>query len=636
MDLRASNLDALTAKRPFEGGKPAQFTRADAFVLALLLGLGAMQFALYQRGRDFYTGDIAYVELARSILQTHSYGFDFRPETTDPPGLPAILAVLQATIRGGHDIMVRSIVVFATLGFLATYLFLRREEGRAFAAAVTVLLMVSPTVFAYATTMVMPELPYLFTSMSTLLLAVRLDRAQGGQRRQAVSLLCGVCLIASVLIRSVGIALLAGLIAWLSVSFVIARARSAVRIKRFGPILVAGLIVEALWIGRIRQTEVPPQWPIGGYQQSYTLQLRVKNGNEPELGSASLADLPARIERNLSDRTVGLLDVMIAKATRLPRNWFAPWVFGPIVLILIGLGSSIRTAGGQLYDWYFVAQEAIYLVWPWDFETRFVLPVAPLACLYLWRGSKTMIDWAARKPQTVASMSLLVALLCGTLSAVNAWNNPWFTPKIAVLFWLAFVVAVLTAWIGQRILRPSASNGPASSSVTRSRWEGTPLRIAGVATVIALAAYGVKRDIIVARSNLTFDLSRSRDRELNYSQILAAKWIRDHTRENAVVMARGLDVVYYYADRRVVWFPPLTNPELLMEGIRKYHVGFVIVIDRAQNSYWRPAEEDCFERLSSAYPEAFKLVQEGAHERVFEVAASMPSRSDPSSVSIWQ
>jgi hypothetical protein len=51
-----------------------------------------MQFMLYQRASDFYRGDATYAELVRSIVQTGSYRFDFRPESMLPHGLPAILA----------------------------------------------------------------------------------------------------------------------------------------------------------------------------------------------------------------------------------------------------------------------------------------------------------------------------------------------------------------------------------------------------------------------------------------------------------------------------------------------------------------------------------------------------------------
>jgi len=43
-------------------------------------------------------------------------------------------------------------------------------------------------------------------------------------------------------------------------------------------------------------------------------------------------------------------------------------------------------------EWYFVGHEAMYLLWPWDLELRFLLPVAPLAGLYAWRGGRRLLE----------------------------------------------------------------------------------------------------------------------------------------------------------------------------------------------------------------------------------------------------
>jgi len=42
----------------------------------------------------------------------------------------------------------------------------------------------------------------------------------------------------------------------------------------------------------------------------------------------------------------------------------------------------------ELIEWYFAGYELIYLLWPWTMELRFLLPIAPLACFYIWQGAK--------------------------------------------------------------------------------------------------------------------------------------------------------------------------------------------------------------------------------------------------------
>src|SRR6185295_10826305 len=108
-----------------------------------------------------------------------------------------------------------------------------------------------------------------------------------------------------------------------------------------------------------------------------------------------------------------------------------------------------------------------------------------------------------------------------------------------------------------------------------------------VATLVALVAFNARELVEIGRQNLAFDVTQSS----NYPEILAAEWIEQHTPRNAVVLARQMDVVYHYADRKVVWFPPITDPRVLYEGIRKDHVSFVVVFDRGSDTYWRPAEK---------------------------------------------
>jgi hypothetical protein len=603
---------AVTEVERAKGGVKANaLTLVDAGVFAVVLALGAMQFILYQRASDFYSGDTTYFELARSIVQTGSYGFDFTPEAMFPPGFPAILAGMCVTLGCTHAVLVRSMAVFCALGFLVAYVLLRREQGRPVAAATVLLLAASTEFFRASTRLTLSDLPYFFTSMLALVLVTQLDAAKEGRRRAFLLPLCGVSLVASLLIRSSGIALFAGLFAWLGISFCVDRTTAVARLKTFGPLLIAGLVVQAVWIG-VKPKEVV-EWPVPGYPRSYISQLSVKNGNEPDLGMASLADVPPRVERNLVDRAVGLVTLLTGEGGRLPRTWFSPWVLGPVLLVLVGLGGSIWRTGGQMYDWYFVGHEAMYLLWPWNYEPRFFMPVAPLACLYLWRGGKAVLNWAVEKPRVATGLGLLAASVFGMSAIVYGWNTTGVRPKVAAVCWVLFAVAV--AWIRWGLHRRSAFNQFLSRLVTVRRGSVSPLQATAFVMVVLLVGIGVARQLRMGRDNLSFDVTR----EATYPEIVAAKWIQLHTPRNSIVMARRLDVVYHYAERKVVWFPPSSDPNLLMDGISKYHVGFIIVLDRGQDNYWLPPELDCFIRLSAEYPGAFKVVQQGPREKIYAV-----------------
>ena len=105
----------------------------------------------------------------------------------------------------------------------------------------------------------------------------------------------------------------------------------------------------------------------------------------------------------------------------------------------------------------------------------------------------------------------------------------------------------------------------------------------------------------------------------------AAQWIRGHSAPDTVVMARWEALVYHYSGRRVIWFPASTDPQLLMSGIRRYHIRLIVVTEDENESYWKPSDSYCFRVLTRAYPELFHQVHEGAHERVYE----LPEESSP-------
>src|SRR5262249_30084932 len=103
-----------------------------------------------------------------------------------------------------------------------------------------------------------------------------------------------------------------------------------------------------------------------------------------------------------------------------------------------------------------------------------------------------------------------------------------------------------------------------------------------------------------------------------YPDIEAAQWLQSHTDSSAVIMARKEDLVYHYSRRKVLWFPPSSDPNLLMEGICKHHVSEIVVVER-EGSYFLPSDEDCFASLVRSYPDAFHLVHCGSRNRIFQV-----------------
>jgi hypothetical protein len=83
-------------------------------------------------------------------------------------------------------------------------------------------------------------------------------------------------------------------------------------------------------------------------------------------------------------------------------------------------------------------------------------------------------------------------------------------------------------------------------------------------------------------------------------------------------MARHVPTVFHFSDRQVVWFPMSTDPHLLMDGILRNKVDFVLVVRRPYN-YYLPPDDQCFAPLVKAYPGSFHLLYENPQFSVFQV-----------------
>src|SRR5262245_57292025 len=96
-------------------------TATDIMMCGLLVGLGVLHFGMSPNRGDFVNGDVLYLDLARSLIEKSYYGTNFTPETLVPPGFPMILASLCVTVGCTYVIIIRSLVIFMTLGFIASY-----------------------------------------------------------------------------------------------------------------------------------------------------------------------------------------------------------------------------------------------------------------------------------------------------------------------------------------------------------------------------------------------------------------------------------------------------------------------------------------------------------------------------------
>lgn len=564
-----------------------------------------------------YLSDVIYPDLARSILEKGAYQIRLLPQTTLPPGLPIILALVGRLLGLSPAVTFGVIAVSTGLGLIASYELLRRVEGRAVAAIACLLLVSCPALFGFNTAVVFPEMPYLFMSMAALLLALKIDNTDRKAPLISWILLLAAVLVLAVLIRSVGVALLVGLISWIMQSFARSREIGRRRLARFAVPLAFGLAAQLGWSMWARRHQTL-EWQLPGYPASYVSQLRVKDGQQPELGFAHLSDIPSRVERNVVTRAVGLSKILIRR--RVSEFWSSPAIFGVEFSIAVGLISSLR-AGGQLHDWYYLWYECIFWVWPWDYRDRFVFPVVPLACLYLWRGIKAIRLYLIRQPRRGGlALALIGSILCfcSAAFALRLFTFPVDPEHVrgdhlqtmaATGFWGLVAVSGLALFLMKQDSRQMFARA--------ARLAVVPLWVVASLAVALVVGSGVKTIVAIGHNRLHPDITQ----ESLYPEMEASTWIRENQPPGLVIMAREPEFVFHYAQHPTVWFPPISDPKVLMDGIQRHRIGLVVVAHHPQ-CYWLPSEEACFQVLQRAYPDAFHLIHRDPDDAVFQVVRS--------------
>jgi len=599
------------------------FAIIDLAVYALILCLGAVPFLLYEKAPDSLHEDVSYVELAKSLLYNHSYVNNFVTEKVEPPGLPIILAGACATFGCSHDILGRTMPLFLTLGLLVSYEVIRRQRGRLAAAASCLLLISSPALFVFVSSMMWPSYPYFLVSMLVLVLAPKVDTQTGGPRRFLAAALLAFLMVGAIMIQSAGIALIGALLGWCLLVYLRDSSHAWSRLKLIAPAILLAVLFQVFWLQRGSN---PPEWSLPGYRQGYFSQLKAKNGNYPELGYASTRDIVARVENNLNEHTRYLLGEVLIRRWISP-SWASIGVAGGVILILLGIGCSLPRDDSRLCALYFVAYESIYLFWPWSFETpRFTLPILPLACLYLVEGALALWRWLEHYPRRVGAALLPVCVVLAIFASrqgLAASAGQGYQEKVSAIIWaICAAFCTLLIWKGSLPpikLPPWAHNLAGSYRVGNLSFSS--IRLLAVFALMSLVVGGVAVEIPMGRENL----AKGSIRLESNPEFQASRWIKTHTVPQTIVASRLVSLLHHYSGRRVIWFPPITDPGVLMRGIRKHQIQYVIVVDRGFN-YYLPPDPVSFDLLSKAYPQAFQLAYQNGQVKIYEV---LPDSSAP-------
>ncbi|HKV26002.1 MAG TPA: hypothetical protein VJN93_15520 [Candidatus Acidoferrum sp.] len=607
--------------------KPAmkRFGWLDGIALLLIACFGVMQFHMCQSSKDFLRDDVFYADAAQSMLHGGFYGINGHTETNQPPGTSAILAALCWMKTCSHGAYLRAMTVFGTLGMAACFLLLRSRLSNWVAAAICLLIISSPLYFDLATLWVFPALPYLLFSICALLAAQRLEEAKSRSSVLGWMFLLAALVTASLMVASAAIAVLGAIVARMVLTWFRDKHLAFSQLKRYFAVLLIGFAVQGAWMAR---KPAAPEWPLPGYPRPYIQQLKVISGNYPELGLARLQDIPIRVARNAFDASS--LAVQIVWPGFEEDPWVNVLILLPALIIFltaVGWGADVLANGGSLLDWYFAGYAFIYLFWPWNMEIRFLLPVVPLQFYYVWRGVHALTAVAKRKPIVFRAMSFFVCLafaLCHWFWLHETWRESQLL-KLVKPNWISLMSTIAAGlliggalWASLVLLsRPELAQR--IHDWLDSSWMKVSVRVAKVAAailVLALVGAGAASEWKMGWANL--------DPNSNVNQIpkevKTFLWMNQNLESGAILMARDVPTCFHYTRRKVIWFPPSTNPELLMQGIVAHHVNYLLVAQRRHN-YYLPPDADCFRPLFAKYPMAFQLIYDNEGSRIYKVSS---------------
>jgi hypothetical protein len=502
------------------------------------------------------------------------------------------------TGAASYDVFIRFMPVFGTIALIVWYLVLRRPAGTVAAAVGCLLVATSVPMFQLATRGVMSDLPFfLFSGLAVWSLA---GLEQARSRPLSLWLTASTCLLTvmAVLIRSAGVAICAGLIAWAITSAVLHRRRSQRMWRGAIAAALAGFLALASWMAWSKSVNLSEDH--GNHMRSYASQLGMKDPHRPDLGAASPGDVIRRLAANLPEQSAAMMSVFLSLPWISPL-WYSPIVIAFVLLTLAGCGSWLYADRSTFLVWYFFAYFTLYLLWPFDERVRFLLPICPLGFVFLWEGLHVTGRFIQARPVFAAGCAALAAgAFAGGAVAAGVRG---LQGRVSIALWIG-VLAISLVVLARRGRTATAA---AVFQGFRLRFRSAPEWI-----IVALLTVGFLQQILLARGNLAPQPSSF----VHYPAAQSASWLR--AAPEGVVMAQQLEIIHRLTGRKVQQFLVTSDPKAIVEAAKDQHVRYLVVSRPVKDEYFAPSEEQRYALIDRAFPGLLQLVHEGAGYRIFQ------------------
>lgn len=385
-----------TVQCPASGAGPTRWAwrspkgRFILFMIALT--------ALYAAGLNSYwrfqRDSVLYMGLGRSLAETGTYSFNYRPHIFVWPGFPAMLSLVYMTLGESFLAMNALISVFG-LGAVAVACLLFREVRLSERETVACALMygLSRTLYYYSSH-IMPDVPFSFFVLVGLYCGVRMVRT-AGRASWLWTVGAAASGAAALFVRPLGPALLIALGAglWLR--------RGALRqwtwnLGRTALIAAPVALAGGLWLLRCAQVRGPHD---SGYFYRF-----VAAGPVVRTVVRMVSSVPALVE-SLPDALLGV-DLGMAVGLLLA------------LVAAVGFLGGVRRGESLLCSYGLVYLGAVCLGSP---GRRYLLPALPVLIVWLVRGAATIGGRLGRLWQPLSGRRLALAgrVLLGLALAVN-------------------------------------------------------------------------------------------------------------------------------------------------------------------------------------------------------------------------
>ena len=372
-----------------------------SFILLISALLGS---SMFTRGHLWGDDFAAYIMQAKSILAgtmnefviANTFTVTQSSEQIGPAaypwGFPLMLVPVYALI--GFSLLALKLPgLIAYLAFLLVFFFLTKRRFTLTESLLAVSLFAfNPELLRFLDN-ILSDIPFLFLSTLTLLIADLYVRETGQKRRLILAAVIGVAIFAAFFVRTQGLILLASLLLFQGIRFL----KDG---KEERSILVETLLTVAtfgvLW--GISSLIFP------GGQSSY---LALYSGFSTKL---------------FLNNIVYYAEIFRWFFMTLPGENLVFWIF--VAFCFIGLVARFRD------DLLFVLYAILYLIvlwsWPERQGYRFIFPLLPIFVYFVFHGIRTLLGWMRTDAKPISRKITYAFLFLMTVSfAVNAGNNAY-------------------------------------------------------------------------------------------------------------------------------------------------------------------------------------------------------------------